>query len=594
MFKKYKWNFLFVVLIVSIIGFIIFDLIFYHSIKNYLYTKTIDEMRMKTHLAVMWLRQKNLQSLPENINALNDITFQIRNIVNARVTIIDSTGCVLTDSDVPGEKLRSMDNHLNRPEVQQALVKGWGQSYRQSETVKRKLFYTTFQIKHPGKSIGFLRLAYYAQHFEESLNKVKIYIIVANLIGLVILFFTALFLGNVVTFPILKLALIAQKISEGNLERNFPVGRKDEIGTLAAILNQLTERLQTQIRQISSERSKLQNILTNLDIGIILVDQHNNILQANPEIFRILEIEAAKANQNKVIEILHSESLRTAILKTLDDKNKETGEFTCLRDGRKIFLSYVVTPFLIPEKESTGALIQLHNITELKTLEAIRRDFVANASHELKTPLTAIMGYAETLIDGAADFPTSRMKFIRRIREQAQRLEFLVADLLKLSEIERERPLTLVTIPLVPMLGEIIEDFNEQSTLKNIKISFISSEHVRVKINEEGIRTVFNNLIDNALKYSHEDSTITIRVIDLKTNRVRIEVIDNGIGINCKYHERIFQRFYRVDKARSRALGGTGLGLAIVKHIIEQHGSKIHVQSEEGNGSCFWFELQKG
>lgn len=593
MFKKYKWNFIFVVLFVSIIGFIIFDVILYHSIKNYLFEQTFQEMQMKTQLAVMLLEQKKLHSLHENYDELYDVTYRIRNSVNSRVTIIDSTGLVLTDSDVARARVRFMDNHINRPEVQQAIEKNWGQSYRKSDTVNRKLFYSAFPIKYQDKNVGFLRLAYYSQNFEESMQKIVSLIVAANLTGLLILFGFALFSGTVVTFPILKIVSIAKKISAGDLERTFPVHRKDEIGTLALILNQLTDRLKTKINQVSDERTKLQQILTNLDIGIIVIDQHKNILHANPETFRIFDLEALEIKNTNVIEIVRSEQLLNSIDSVLKTGSKKTDEFIYYAASGKKYLGYMVTPYHPAEEKMTGVLIQLQDITELKKLEAIRRDFVANASHELKTPLTAILGYAETLLEGAAEAPHSRIKFIRKIREHAQRLEFLIVDLLKLSELEREHLVELRAVDLFDILQEIIDEFSEKSGQKNIKISLKIPENIKVKADEETIRTVFNNLIDNAIKYSPQDGTITISVNAIENNRVKIGIIDTGIGIDPKYHDRIFQRFYRVDKARSRELGGTGLGLSIVRHIIEQHGSKIFVASELGKGSCFWFELEK-
>jgi two-component system phosphate regulon sensor histidine kinase PhoR len=593
MFKRYRWNFVYVVILVSVIGFLIFDIILFYSIKNYLFRQTMDEMKMKTDLAVRLLDPENLLPLSENSKVLFDLTVQLKKIVNSRVTIIDSNGRVLTDSDVEEEKVPKMDNHLHRPEVQDALKKGWGQIYRKSDTVKRNLFYTAFPIKHDEKVVGFFRLAYYAHGFEKSMKQILTLIITANIIGLIILVLAALYLGSVVTYPILRIVKTAQKISQGDLESSFPVRRKDEVGTLAMILNQLTDRLKSQIRQISSERSKLQDILMNLDIGILVINQKKQILNANPEISRILELEDEQINNKNISNILDSEILLKAIDNTLNKGNKEVGEFTIPRNGRKIFLSYVLNPFHISEENTNGVLMQIHNITELKTLEAIRKDFVANASHELKTPLTAIIGFSETLIEGALEEPTARMKFIRKIWEQAQRLEFLVADLLHLSQIETDEPLELSAVPLIPMIREVIGEFEEKAVQKNIMIALEAPDEVRVKMDEEGIRVVFNNLLDNAVKYTPEDGRITIRVYDSENRFVKIEVSDTSIGIDQKYHDRIFQRFYRVDKARSRSLGGTGLGLSIVKHIIEKHGSRISVNSELGKGSCFCFELEK-
>ena len=593
MFKRYRWNFVYVVILVSVISFLIFDIILFYSIKNYLFRQTMDEMKMKTNLAVKFLDQKNLVPLVEKSEALFELTAQLKEIVNSRVTIIDSAGKVLTDSDVSNERLPEMDNHIQRPEVQDALSKGWGQIYRQSDTVQRSLFYTAFPIKHGETIIGFLRFAYYAQGFEESMKQILRLIAIANVIGLIILVLAALYLGSVVTHPILRIVKIAQKISQGDLEITFPVRRKDEVGTLSIILNQLTERLKNQIRQISSERSKLQDILMNLDIGILVINQQHHILNANPEISRILQLDDARIINKNISQILDAEPFLKAIETTLTTGNKESGEFIYARNDKKIFLSYVLNPFYVSEENAMGIIIQIHNITELKTLEAIRKDFVANASHELKTPLTAIIGYAETLIEGAAEEPFARTKFIRKIREQAQRLEFLVADLLHLSQVESDEPIELSALPLVPMIREILDEFDEKAVQKNISLALEAPEYVSVKMDEQGMRVVFNNLLDNAVKYTPEHGRITVRVQDPGNHRVKIEISDTGIGIDPKYHDRIFQRFYRVDKARSRSLGGTGLGLSIVRHIIEKHGSRIYVKSELGKGSCFCFELEK-
>ncbi len=260
---------------------------------------------------------------------------------------------------------------------------------------------------------------------------------------------------------------------------------------------------------------------------------------------------------------------------------------------KKVFLNYEVTPFFISEEKNNGVLVQLQDITELKKLEAIRRDFVANASHELKTPLTAIIGYTETLLDRSSDDHVSRIKFLRKILEQAQRLDFLITDLLKLSEIEREQPLELKACLLTPIIQGTIPELYDLAQQKNIDLAIESPADIKALLNEESMRSVINNLVDNAIKYSAQNGKVLIQVSEIQNNRIKVEVIDNGIGIDPKYHERIFQRFYRVDKARSKALGGTGLGLAIVKHIIERHGSKINVKSELGRGSNFWFELEK-
>jgi len=594
MFKNYKWNFVFVVLLVSLIGFVIFDIILIYSIRTYLFRQTFDEMYMKTKLTVELLEEKQLSPLSAETNALQNFVSQIKTIVNSRVTIIHANGNVLTDSDVKSSRVLYMDNHQNRPEVQQAKLMGWGQSYRLSETVNRKLFYTAFLIKHNGKNAGFLRLSYYAFRFEESMNRVLLFILLANFIGLVILFFLAMFAGTLVTFPISRIVKIAQKISLGNFDRSFPVNRKDEIGTLSQILNQLTDRLKNQIGLLSYERSKLENILTKLNNGIVTIDANKKILHANPEFCSILKKDKEEIINKKIDEVLEWESILKAIDKTLKNECQESGEIFYYFEAGKVFLSYISSPYFISKEEDIGALIQIQDISELKYLEAIRRSFVASASHELKTPLTGIVGYTETLLDGAVHQPEARKHFLDRILTLARRLEYLVSDLLKLSQLEHDIPLEVDHIELTPFLHKIVDEFADKAKQKKINLSLDPFDQtINVKADEELIYTVFENLIDNALKYTQENGSVKIKVLFSENNRIRFEVQDSGIGIEKKYHERIFQRFYRVDKARSRELGGTGLGLAIVKHIVERHGSVIFVKSEPGKGSCFCFDLEK-
>ncbi len=593
MFKNYKWTFVFVVLLVSLIGFIIFDVILIYSIRTYLFRQTFDEMHMKANITLELLEEKQLLPLSSKINELHEFVFQIKTIVNSRVTIIHANGRVLSDSDVESSRVPYLDNHINRPEVQEAGQAGWGQSYRLSDTVNRKLFYTAFLINHDGENIGFLRLAYYAFRFEASMNRILLFILVANFVGLVILFFAAMYAGSLVTYPISKIVKIAQKISTGDLDRSFPTNRKDEIGILSQILNQLTDRLKNQIGLISYERSKLENILTNLDNGIVAIDANKKILHVNPEFCSILKTTRKKIINKSIEEIIEWESLLNSIDCTLQNESQETGEFAYYYEAGKVFLSFIISPFFISKEEKNGALIQLQDISELKYLEAVRRSFVASASHELKTPLTGIVGYTETLLEGTVQEPDARKHFLNRILAQARRLEYLVSDLLKLSRLEHDIPLEVDAIELVPFMHKIIDEFADTANQKKIKLSLESfDQQITVKADEELIHTVFENLIDNALKYTHENGFVTIQVFQSENNRVKIEVQDSGIGIEPKYHERIFQRFYRVDKARSRELGGTGLGLAIVKHIVERHSSVIFVRSEPGKGSCFCFDLE--
>ena len=594
MFKKFKWNFVIVFIMMSIIGFFIFDLIFYYSIKKYMYDETFREMETKTRLAVALLDQRDLASLPQDSPELYDLTYQLRQILITRVSIIDTAGNVLTDSDVARDKVAFMDNHGDRDEIKRARQNKWGQSYRRSDTLDRNIFYTAFLLTNRGDAIGYLRLAYYAQHFEESLTKVRIFMVAANLVGLLLLSIIAYYSGSLLIYPISRIVRLTQEMSAGKLDMTFPVNRTDEIGELSRILNQLTDKLRSQVNEINDERLKLGHILNNLHIGVLVVDRNHHIIHANPEIARILRMDLEEFENRTILEIIRDNRFLETIDRTLELKSEERGQLDYFNGKDRIFLSFTVTPFTLIGNEKWGALAQLQDIGDMKRLEAIRRDFVANASHELKTPLTVIVGYTETIMENAKTMPATLMKFIRKIREQAQRIEFLVADLLQLSQLENDIPLELKVIDLIPMLQEIIGEFQEQAKQKSVNLVLDSkTEHIDVKANPELLRTVFNNLIDNAIKYTPHGGEVSVRADQSAKDCVRIEIVDNGIGIDPKYHERIFQRFYRIDKARARTLGGTGLGLSIVKHILERHGSQIKIESELGKGSRFWFELNQ-
>ncbi|MCK5740094.1 HAMP domain-containing protein, partial [bacterium] len=568
-FKKYRSKFVAVVVLVSILGFVFFDVTFYINIHKFLVKRTFAEMKLKTQLALLWFERSNDVKYESGNDFLAELVKQIQKKVNTRVTIIDSTGVVIVDSDISADKILQIDNHLNRPEISDAIETGAGESYRHSDSIDLNSFYSAVTIHQGNNIVGFLRLAYYDDAFERSLHEVLVLLGIANIIGLFVLIIAGIILGNYITLPIYQISGIAHRIAAGELETQFPVWREYEFGVLSRALNELTSRLKQKLTEVSTERSKLANILTNLDVGIIVCNSDLEIVEANPAIYEILKLSSGQENLQKIQKIIQHKDVRKAINITIFEKEKGAGEFVTSRHGEKIFMNYMVMPFKIKAGQEGGVLIQLYNVTELKTLEAIRKDFVANASHELKTPLTAIMGYAETLLDGAMESRDARLRFIHRIREQAQRLEFLVADLLKLSEFEREHPLTLQPIKFEPLVKEIIADFSDSAETNNIQLSYWVPEELTVKIDGLSMLTALSNLVDNAIKYSSNNGSVSIRVTKVNSIFAKVEVTDSGIGIDRKYHDRIFQRFYRVDKARSRELGGTGLGLSIVKHIIE-------------------------
>jgi len=557
------------------------------SLRSYIYKRIRAALIKETLLARMFL-EKEFPGYPE-YKTIDKIADEAGKTLEARVTIIRLDGKVFGDSDLDGMNLANMENHLYRKEVQQALKSGIGESVRFSTTVKKRMLYVA-SVFGRDKPQGVVRLALALSDIEEISNYLKKTLFISLLIAFGIAVVASITASGLISGPIRDLAVKAREIAGGQFSEKILINSNDELSDLAAAFNNMSEEIKTKIEEITSNQTRLEAVFSSMFDGIMVVDPRGSILLINRALIDILNVQTDPVSK-KPIEVLRNIEIQEITDKVLNlREGVESREMTLLLPGKKIFMIHG-TP-IVRDNNIEGAVLVFHDITEIRHLATVRRDFVANVSHELRTPATNIKGYTETLLDGALDDKNTATEFIQIIQGDADRLVNLISDLLDLSKLESgrispgKRPCSIFNIS-----QKVIDELVKFAQVKDIEIiNNIADNLPIVNIDENMITQVFFNLIDNAIKYTTKAGKIIISSESGK-DHLKIHVKDSGIGIPEKEIPRIFERFYCVDRARSKVVGGTGLGLSIVKHIIEEHGGTISVQSVLGRGSTFSFEI---
>ena len=521
-------------------------------------------------------------------SSLEELAHQVGNDLSLRITILDSNGSVIGDTEVKHKDVSKLENHIERPEIQDVIKNGEGWSSRFSTTLKKDILYYATTLKTKNRS-GFLRLSIPVEKISLISNDVEGTLLVSLSLVFVATLLVALIAFNFISRPIRDLATNALKMASGDLSSKFSDYKKDEVGELAKALNAMSDNIKERIKEVVSNSSRLESVLMSMFEGVMVLDTSGKVLLMNTALKEMLQIKDINVVGKKPIELVRSLNIQN----TAEDVLKlSTGvisiEENLLFPYNKTLLVHA-SP-VVSLGESFGAVLVFSDITELRRLETIRKDFVANVSHELRTPISNIKGYAETLIDGALEDKNNASNFINIINIEASRLASLINDILDLSKIESDAfKLKLEECDILDVISKSIDRVSKEAGAKSIKIDNKVSS-VKVKLDEGLFVQAVINLIHNAIKYSNDGSMITISS-ELGMKSVKINVTDTGIGIPAKDIPRIFERFYRVDKARSKDLGGTGLGLSIVKHIVQAHGGEVSVNSTEGLGSTFSFSI---
>ena len=497
---------------------------------------------------------------------------EVGKAANARATIIERSGKVLADSEAHSEE---MENHATRPEFVAALRGNLGSNTRTSHTLGIEFRYVAAPT-----SFGAVRLAYPLSSIRADVRRVRMQLVEASGIALLVGLILALIGAQNIAGRLRRMVVFAQEIANGNLAARLPESGSDEIAVLASTLDKTARQLETNFRNLETSRQQLETLLNSMEDAVVAVSPQREVAWFNGAM-KSLSAGTMRVGAPLVRVVRDPDFLRL-VTEVLEHQKADNATLYSVAPGR----TFGMTAAPLPDG---GVVCVLRDNTEIARVERTRRDFIANVSHELRTPLTSLTGYAETLLDLPLD--TKTRDFVEVIRRNAQRMNRLTEDLLTLARVESgEDPLGPAPIAAQDLLRDAHISFNETARTKGVRIEIAASVDLLVEADRDAVHQVFANLIDNALKYASGTEKIEIGAIE-RLDQVEFFVRDFGPGIPSEHLPRLFERFYRVDKARSREAGGTGLGLAIVKHIVLNHHGEVGVNSELGHGSQFWFTM---
>jgi two-component system phosphate regulon sensor histidine kinase PhoR len=552
--------------------------------------ETLFEIERSLDVRASLLSETALESFSLTSNLMVQERVRILgNKTNTRFTIVNSDGKVLADSE---EDPGSMDNHINRPEILAARSHGFGMATRLSKTMDTKMMYFALSIKKEGNLLGYVRTSLPLLEIDNRLSRVRNIV----LLGMGVSMFVALLLGFFVSRgfakPLTAMTVVAESISEGNYDQRVSINRNDEIGSLANTLNKMAKISKERMETITLDNNKLLAILAGMVEGVVAVDKNETIIHLNASAGRILSVFPEENLNRKIWEVTQSQELCQVISEALSKKIEIRKKLQIITPSKDQTAEVHASPFHNATGGLVGVVAVLYDVSELERLESIRRDFVSNVSHELKTPITAIRGLVETVIDDEQMSPEKQKSFLLKTMEQTLRLSTIVTDLLVLSRLESGGvDLNREPIDLREVVDASMQALLPISDEKSIHIeSQVPEKPVEVLGDREALYQTINNLLDNAVKYNSKKGTASVR-LRIENGNAVIDVQDTGIGIEPLEKPKIFERFYRVDKARSRQLGGTGLGLSIVKHTILAHGGQLSVESTQGIGSTFQISI---
>lgn len=522
---------------------------------------------------------------PEETAALNQWVADASSS-GARVTLIAADGQVLADSESVTD---TMENHAGRPEVQAAMQQGEGRSIRTSVSVKRALLYYAFREYLPGGTPVIIRLALPMEGLDEPLGRFRANLWIGSLLIFLLAGAAALLMSRSYSDRVERLREFSRRVAEGDFRPLPSDGTGDTLEALGSSLNQTASRLDRTIRTLTEERNLSSAILGSMVEGVAVVNGAERLVFTNPGFASILGLDVPPVSGSSLLEVVRQTELIEAVRRVLAGEPRVEAEIATGTLRQHFFAATVAS---VRAGETSGAVIVLHDITELRKLERVRRDFVANVSHEFRTPLTAIQGFAETLIAGALDDPQNRGRFLNIILEHARRLARLTEDLLKLSQMDADRlELEIRPVKVAQLVESCYETARHRAAEKELFLTLDLSDGLPdVAGDPRRLQEVLQNLLDNAIQYTLPGGKIVLSAVS-RDDEVVFTVADTGIGIPTADQPRIFERFYRVDAARSREAGGTGLGLAIAKHLIEVQDGRIWVESEIGEGSKFHFSV---
>lgn len=516
-------------------------------------------------------------------DGLQPLAADFASSTGARVTIILVQGIVIGDSS---SNPATMSNHLDRPEIQQALTTGLGIDIRFSDTLLQRFLYLAIPVKANGKTIGFVRLADSLNQIEKGVSDLKRTIVgIAGISGILIIILSFLIAERTLA-PLRRLVKEVGKLGKGETNLHLPAGRKDEIGRLSRSFGELAERFDEQLDDFKEERAKLSSVLHHMTDAVLLVNSDGKVILINPSAERIFNISTAEALGKTLVEVARLHQFVDVWKSSLTRGRQEL--ITVETPPDRLYIQCIATP--MAESLPGTTLLVFQDLTRIHKLEVVRRDFVSNVSHELRTPLASLKAVNETLQAGALSDPPAAKRFLEQMEKEIDDMTQLVQELLELSRIESgQTPFNRQAVDPRQLLSDVVERMEIQAERAGVKLSVDSPEGLpSVYADRERIEQVIINLLHNAVKFTPAGGEI-IASAKSEGGWILFSVKDTGVGISPEALPRIFERFYKADQSRSG--GGTGLGLSIARHTVEAHGGKIWVESIPGEGSTFTFSL---
>ena len=557
----------------------------FHSMSNLYFQVLEKDIRTR---ALLLADQAAPLITSQNFKQIDALCKKLGNSVETRFTIIMPDGTVAGDSH---EAPQAMEYHGDRPEIRQALGGHVGLDRRYSRTIKQEMMYIAVPLKSDHREIlCAVRASLPMTSIKGKLNQMTGRVVLAALLTGGLAMIVCIIVVRRITTPLRRMSKAAHQFAEGDFHLRIPAQPAIELDQLAESLNTMSGQLNVTLSTLSEQRNEQQAVLSSMNEGVLAIDKRERIIHMNRVAGEILGINHKEAKKELIQQAVRFANLQEFIKAVLGSQKPLSRDLTLAGDTNKQIQANG-SVLRNAEDQSIGALIVLRDVTQLRHLETVRSDFVANVSHELKTPITSIKGFVETLLSDDWKHEPDILRFLEIINQQSSRLNAIIDDLLTLSRLEQKDGQVMTeTAALSTVIENAIYLCQLQAGKKNITVESQCPEQLELAINAPLLEQALLNLIVNAVKYSEPDKSVLI-LAEQKKDAVLIYVKDEGFGIERKHIDRLFERFYRVDTARSRKLGGTGLGLSIVKHIIQAHGGTIRVESKVGAGSTFIISL---
>ena len=568
--KNLFYKIFFSYLVIISLSFLLLDLFLREEVEKNLTSQIETEMMSYAKIIDLSPREKVTEQIGE-----------MANISNCRVTLIDARGKVFADSE---KDVTQMENHSNRPEVQEARLKGSGKSVRFSSSLNIDMLYVAVTIRNGEKINGYVRLARPLHDVQKVIQKMYESILGASAIAVIVSLLIALFISYRLAEPIRAMERFTEKLRQGEPVGAILLNTADETKKLADNINFLVEELKDKIRIANEEKSKLMTALTSMTEGVLIINAQGLIEFVSPVLGDMLSVRYEDVFGKTLMEAFRSAELQKILTEFKRTGENITREIT-LDMAEAVILNVSVSAVHgYPQEDKT--MIVFHDVTRLKKLEKVKEDFVANVTHEIRTPLTAIIGYLETIKNGAIGNIDETKKFVDIILNQAERLNRLVEDLLTLSHIElKELKFNFENVSINAAITNVISLVEAKAKEKKITIhNNVRENFPMIRADKDKLTQIFVNILDNAVKFTPESGRITIAAKEADAYTA-VSISDTGIGVPRDEIQRLGERFYRVDRSRSRDLGGTGLGLSIVKHLMIAHGGRMEIESELGRGT---------